>query len=77
MTVRINNSNKRKLVADAVSKLLDENRQKHITIEGEERDFLGASDSSDQLYSLRLPDCQVLNRNERNHIERITERSRE
>ena len=42
MTLRINHSNKRKIVANAVSKLLDENRQKkHITIEGEERDFNG------------------------------------
>ena len=42
MTLRINPSNKRKIVANAVSKLLDENRQKkHITIEGEERDFNG------------------------------------
>ena len=47
MTLRINPSNKRKLVADAVSKLLDENRrQKHITIEGEERDFNGAGSES-------------------------------
>ena len=42
MTLRINPSNKRKIVANAVSKLLDENRQKkHLTIEGEERDFNG------------------------------------
>lgn len=52
-TMRINPSNKRKQVVNAVSKLLDENRQKHITIEGEERDFNGVcSDSSDQVLSM-------------------------
>ena len=47
MTLRINPSNKRKLVANAVSKLLVENRQKHITIEGEERDFNGVAGNID------------------------------